>query len=162
MTSVSILARLLGRVFPACAKPGERGLPTLARFEAAQLIRPTTPNSALAAPAGFAPAPYIATPAYAIPPARLYQALLAVAAARPRTFPLAADPAGLRAQWVVRSRVLNFPDIVSAQVLPEPGPASRLVLYSRSMYGYSDLGANRRRLRSWLAAIGETAERSPR
>ncbi len=105
--------------------------------------------------------PDIATPVYATPPACLYQVLIAAAAAQPRTFPLAADPAGLRARWVVRSRVLNFPDIVSAQVLPGPGEASCLVLYSRSVYGYSDLGANRRRLRSWLAALGEVVERLP-
>lgn len=62
----------------------------------------------------------------------------------------------------MRSPVLNFPDIVSAQVLPGPGRASRIVLYSRSLYGYSDLGANRRRLRSWLAAIDATVGRFPR
>jgi uncharacterized protein (DUF1499 family) len=30
---------------------------------------------------------------------------------------------------------------------------STLVLYSRSVYGYSDLGVNRKRLDIWLAAV---------
>ena len=49
--------------------------------------------------------------------------------------------------------MFNFPDLITAQV-GEAGPdASTLVLYSRSVYGYSDLGVNRRRLNAWLAAL---------
>jgi uncharacterized protein (DUF1499 family) len=54
--------------------------------------------------------------------------------------------------------VLNFPDVVSAQVLAGPAGGSLLVLYSRSVYGYSDFGANRGRLRAWLAAIDAAVE----
>jgi len=116
----------------------------------------------LAAPAGFTPQLDLVTPIYAVPPGRLYAVVLATAAAQPRTFLAAEDEAGLRAQWVVRSRVLNFPDLVAAQVLPGSAGGSLLVLYSRSVYGYSDFGANRRRLRSWLAAIGAGVERTSR
>ena len=54
--------------------------------------------------------------------------------------------------------------MVSSRRLAEVWPrrASPVVLYSRDVYGYSDLGANQRRPRSWLAAIGEPAERLPR
>jgi len=61
--------------------------------------------------------------------------------------------AQLQAHFVARSALLNFPDLITAQVA-EAGPdASTLVLYSRSVYGYSDLGVNRKRLNTWLAAI---------
>ena len=61
---------------------------------------------------------------------------------------LAVDYAAERqVHWVVRSAVLNFPDLVTAQI------SSALVLYSRSVYGHSDLGVNRRRLDTWLAAL---------
>ena len=54
---------------------------------------------------------------------------------------------------MVRSAIWNFPDLVTAQVLAAPGGNSELVLYSRSVYGYSDLGVNRGRLRHWLGAL---------
>lgn len=145
-------AWLLGLLLPAGGMTGAHGLPPLAPFNAARIERPASPNTALAAPAGFVPAPDIVTPTYTVPPPRLFEILSAVAAAEPRTFPAADDSAHLRAQWVARSRWLNFPDVVAGQVLPAPG-GSHLVLYSRSVYGYSDFGANRRRLQAWLAAI---------
>jgi uncharacterized protein (DUF1499 family) len=54
---------------------------------------------------------------------------------------------------VVRSAVFNFPDLVTAQVAPDGENASTLILYSRSVYGRSDFGVNRKRLLSWLAAF---------
>ena len=54
---------------------------------------------------------------------------------------------------MVRSAVFNFPDLVTAQVAPAGAGAATLLLYSRSVYGYSDLGANRRRVAAWLAAL---------
>ncbi|MGA9866390.1 MAG: DUF1499 domain-containing protein [Acetobacteraceae bacterium] len=150
---MTVFAWLLGFLLPACGTSGTQGLPMPAPFDAARIERGTSPNTALAAPAGFAPPPDIVTPVYRVPPKRLYSAVRATAAAQPRTFLAAEDAATLQAQWVARSRLLNFPDLVAAQILPAAGDASRLVLYSRSVYGYSDLGANRRRLHSWLAAI---------
>jgi uncharacterized protein (DUF1499 family) len=42
-----------------------------------------------------------------------------------------------------------------AQVLAGPDAGSaRLVLWSRSVYGQSDLGVNRKRVAAWLAALG--------
>ncbi len=152
--TMTVFAWLLGFFLPACVATGASGLPPPAWIDVAHLERPASPNSALAAPAGFAPPPDLLTPAYAVPPARLYAVVREVAAAQPRTFLAFEDQAGLQAQFVVRSRRLNFPDLVVAQASANPEGGSRLVLYSRSVYGYSDMGANGRRLRSWLAAIG--------
>ena len=54
---------------------------------------------------------------------------------------------------MVRSAVFNFPDLVTAQTNDVGPDSSTLVLYSRSVYGYSDLGVNRQRLNAWLAAL---------
>ena len=76
-----------------------------------------------------------------------------MAAAQPRTFLAATYPAARQVHFVARSAWLNFPDLVTAQV-GDAGPGgSTLALYSRSVYGYSDLGVNRRRLNAWLAAL---------
>jgi uncharacterized protein (DUF1499 family) len=150
------LARLLGLLLPACGAPGAQGLPVPPPMDFALLARPASPNTALAAPAGFRLAPDVVTPTYRVPAPRLYAAIRAVAAAQPRTYQAAAYPDRLQADWVARSAVLNFPDMVTAQATPAGADGATLVLYSRSVYGYGDLGANRRRVESWLAALNRT------
>jgi uncharacterized protein (DUF1499 family) len=157
------LAWIVGLLLPACGAPGASGLPVPAPMDLTQLHRPDSPNTALAGPVGTARAPDIATPAYPVPAARLYQLVMDVALAQPRTFLASTDPAARQAHFVTRSAWLNFPDLVTAQV-GELGPdASALTLYSRSVYGYSDLGVNRQRLNAWLDAlqtkINRTGER---
>ncbi len=152
------IARLAGVVFPGCAREGADGVP-MPPADLTRLDRPSRPNTALAAPPGFLPAagpkPDLVTPPYPLSPAALIARLRAVAAAMPRTYALgntAAD-AG-RADWVVRSALMNYPDVVSAQALADDqGTGSRLILYSRSIYGHSDLGVNLKRARAWLAAL---------
>jgi hypothetical protein len=59
------------------------------------------------------------------------------------------------ATYVVRSRLMGFPDYVSLRLVPE-GEATRLHVFSRSAYGRSDLGVNTARVQRWLtAARGE-------
>jgi uncharacterized protein (DUF1499 family) len=149
------LAWLLGLFLPACGAIGAHGLPVPPPLDVAHISRPASPNTALAAPAGFQPAPDIVTPAYPLPATRLYADVRAVAALQPRTYLSAAYPDRLQADWVVRSAAFNFPDLVTAQVTPDGADAATLVLYSRSVYGYSDLGVNRRRVTAWLAALDQ-------
>jgi len=144
-------AWLLGFVLPACGFAGAQGLPAPTPLDLGHLHRPASPNTALAAPAGIASD--IVTPIYPAPPQRLYAEVIAMAADQPRTFVAAEFPAERQVHFVVRSALLNFPDLVTAQVSDAGSGASLLVLYSRSVYGYSDLGANRRRLSAWLAAL---------
>ena len=152
-------AWLIGLVFPACAATGAGGLPPPPPMEVARIERPATPNTALAGPAvpgkyaATSAAPDLVTPIYDLPAARLFAAVHAVAAAQPRTFLAAAYPDRLQDHWVVRSATFNFPDLVTVQVLAQGADASTLVLYSRSVYGRSDLGVNLRRLHTWLAAL---------
>jgi len=156
---------LLGLVLPACGAAGAHGLPVPPLMAITRIERPASPNTALAAPSGFRPPPDLVTPLYAVPPARLFAAVAAVAAKEPRTYPAVAYTAAMQADWVVRSAVWNFPDLVTAQVLAAPGGGSELVLYSRSVYGYGDFGVNRRRLQTWLRALKTTltlpGERQP-
>ncbi|MCW3475723.1 DUF1499 domain-containing protein [Limobrevibacterium gyesilva] len=144
-----LLPLLLGLLLPACSGHGAEGLPVPPPMDMTRIERPATPNTALAAPAGFTPAPDIATRRYDVPPARLYAAIRAVAAAQPRTFAHAAYDDRLQAHYVARSALLNFPDLIAVQVTPESG----LILWSRSVYGRSDFGVNRRRVATWLAAL---------
>jgi hypothetical protein len=147
------LAWLLGLFLPACGATGAQGLPVPPPMDMTHIERPASPNTALAAPEGFSPPPDLTTPVYPVPAARLFAAARALANAEPRTF-LAADyPDRLQAHYVVRSAVFNFPDLVTVQVTPDGTDTSRLVLYSRSVYGRSDLGVNRKRLDAWLVSL---------
>ena len=150
---------LLSLIMPACGAEGVRGLPVPVPMEITAIVRPASPNTALAGPSGFTPAPDIETPSYKVPPARLYAAIRAVAAAQERTSPAANYDERRQAHYVVRSAVLNFPDLVTVAVSgPTDGP-STLVLYSRSVYGHSDFGANRKRVEAWLAALSVALEK---
>jgi uncharacterized protein (DUF1499 family) len=147
------LAWIVAFLLPACGASGAGGLPMPALLDLSHIQRPASPNTALAAPAGTDPAPDIVTPVFAVPPSRLYDAVIAVAAGQPRTFVAAAYPAERQVHFVARSAVFNFPDLIAAQI-GEAGPATAtLVLYSRSVYGYSDLGVNRQRVSTLLAAL---------
>ena len=147
------LALLAGLFLPACAASGAQGLPQPAVVDFMQLERPASPNTALAAPEGFRAAPDIVTRPYPLAAPRLYAALQDLAAHQPRTYQAAAYPPQLQLHWVVRSAVFNFPDLMTAQIAPIGESASTLILYSRSVYGRSDLGVNRKRLHSWLEAL---------
>ncbi|MBC7433421.1 MAG: DUF1499 domain-containing protein, partial [Rubritepida sp.] len=63
----------------------------------------------------------------------------------------------LQSQWVERSALLNYPDIIVAEAVPGPQGGAGLFLYSRSLFGWSDLGVNRARVDRWLAALASAA-----
>ncbi len=140
---------LVGLVLPACGGEGAAGLPMPAQMDMAAIIRPASPNTALAAPPGFAPAPDIVTRRYVVPPERLAAALAQVAAGEARVFEQARFPAAGQTHWVARTKLMNYPDLIMAQVNAD----GTLILWSRSVYGWSDVGVNRARLEHWLVRL---------
>lgn len=55
--------------------------------------------------------------------------------------------------YLVRSRWVGFPDYVSVKVVPQPDGRMALAIWSRSRFGYSDLGVNRARVERWLSQL---------
>jgi uncharacterized protein (DUF1499 family) len=147
------IAWLIGLALPACGFPGADGLATPLPIDPAQIVRPASPNTALAAPPGFQPPPDIAVPPFKLPAERLFDVVRAFAASEPRTYQAALYSDRLQAHYVARSSVFNFPDLIMVQVTPAAAGTSFLFIYSRSVYGRSDLGVNRRRVEAWLAAL---------
>ncbi len=147
------LAWLLGLVLPACGFPAAEGLPTPPLMDVAHIARPATPNTSLAAPQGFGPPPDILTRPYAMSADGLFALVRQVAGEQPRTCQAAIYPDALQVHYVARSAVFNFPDLIMAQVQNDGPNRSGLIIYSRSVYGRSDLGVNGRRLRTWIAAL---------
>jgi len=61
--------------------------------------------------------------------------------------------------YVHRSMVFRFPDVVTVEIQPLSDTSSTLSIFSRSVYGYSDFGTNRRRAKDWLAGLRVAIER---
>jgi uncharacterized protein (DUF1499 family) len=127
------IAWLIGLVVPACGFPAADGLPTPPLTDMAQIVRPASPNTALAD--------------------RLFAVVQSVAASQTRTYQAAVYPGRLQAHYVARSAVFNFPDLITVQVTPDTPGTSFLIMYSRSVYGRSDFGVNHTRVETWLGAI---------
>jgi uncharacterized protein (DUF1499 family) len=144
---MSTLTLLAGR--------GTAGLPPAEPVEFAGLVLPPSPNSHLAAPAGATAERHETTPLLPVSPEAGWAALRMLGEAVPRCWKLAEWPDRRQAQWVVRSRLANFPDIVVGQIITLPG-GSGVFLYSRSLIGWSDFGVNRRRIAAWRARLDET------
>lgn len=145
------LALALGLMVAECGMFDEVAAPTPGDISA--IRRPTSPNTCVAAPAGFALVPDLPTRRYDVPPDRLFATVREVVASQPRTRELAVDTGRLRADYVVRSLVFRFPDIVLAQVLPVSERQSDLVLYSYSLKGHYDFGVNRGRVGGLLSGL---------
>lgn len=148
-----VLHLLVGLLLPACGYDGAAGLPVPGPMDMRAIARPATPNTALAAPAAFLPKPDIVTHGYAMTPDALFAAIERVALAQERTYEQVRFPERRQAHFVVRSRLMNFPDLVTVAVLDGGG----LVIWSRSVYGEGDLGVNHARVEAWLATLEASA-----
>jgi uncharacterized protein (DUF1499 family) len=147
------LAWLISLVLPACGFPGADGLPPPPLMDVVHIVRPSSPNTALAAPEGFTPPPDAITPHYKVSADRLFALAREVAAGQPRTFQAALYAEQRQVHYVARSAAFNFPDLIMVQVRQDGEDGSELIVYSRSVYGESDLGVNRKRVDAWLAAL---------
>ena len=119
-----------------------------------QLTLPRWPNHCLAAPAQWdGPVGQVTTAVYPVPLAKLREALVAVAAAEPRTNLLRLDKEALQAEFEQRSKVLGFRDVITVAFIAVDEEHAALALYSRARVGLYDLGVNRKRVERWLAAL---------
>ncbi len=132
---------------------GAAGLEEARPLEFASLVLPRSPNTCLAAPTWHPGFKHLETPVYPVSIGRLFEVLGQVAGQFARTYPRTSWPERHQAQWVERSALMNYPDIIVAEAVPAPDGGTGLFLYSHSLFGWSDLGANRARVDRWLAAL---------
>jgi uncharacterized protein (DUF1499 family) len=124
-----------------------------------QLTLPERPNYYLICPADYCNVkPGEVSPVFAVSAADLFQAWQQMLAKQPRITPLYTHPEQLQYGYVVRSWLFRFPDTVQVKFISLSKQTSSLALYSRSKYGYSDLGVNRRRLQSWLQQLQQLTQ----
>lgn len=86
-----------------------------------------------------------------VPPSEVATRLAALAEANNAQL-LEGSPDDGLVTYIVRSRIMGFPDVVSIALTPE-GAGTQVDLFSRSIYGYSDLGVNTARAQDWLQTM---------
>ena len=59
-------------------------------------------------------------------------------------------------QGLARSALFGFPDLIAARFVDVDGGRSGLAVYSRSVFGHSDLGVNRKRILAWMQELERT------
>lgn len=63
------------------------------------------------------------------------------------------DLAILQVDYVQRTKLLRFPDLITVRFIPLGEQRSTLAIYSRSVYGQGDMGVNRTRVLDWLTKL---------
>ena len=163
-----IVYALLALVLIAGAGALYQGMTAEAHLDPARAAAPSSPNWALAAPTGAdtAARPTMRTPVWRTDPAALLASLDAAALAEART-ELVEAPAGafgageaLAKTYLQRSATVGYPDYVSVRAVSAGAEGASLVMFSRSVYGYSDRGVNKARLERWIAALDKAHDRA--
>lgn len=133
---------------------GTAGLAPAELLDFNRLVLPDSPNFALLAPPGATTQKHVTQPLLPVSAETAWASLRMLGEAEPRCWKMAEWPDRRQVQWVVRSRLGNFPDLVNGQVVPLVG-GSGVFLYSRSLIGYYDFGVNSRRIAAWRARLEE-------
>ncbi|MEM1391110.1 MAG: DUF1499 domain-containing protein [Pseudomonadota bacterium] len=125
------------------------------------LTRPESPNTYLVAPDGLCDqaSPDGAPVEFDKSARGLFSTLAEMIAQERRWTEVIADPDQLRFKFVAKTTVMGFKDDVDIMIIePEADVGSgrntaTLAIYSRSRVGYSDMGANRKRVNKLLQAL---------
>jgi len=142
------LAAVVGRdgVWETVIGPGNR-----APVDFATLAVPDSPNRYLVCPVGQCARADAESPVYPVSAERLRRGWMTVLE---RHGAKLLSDAGGQIEAEGRTPWLRFPDLVTVKILPQGEGRSSAAVYSRSLYGYSDMGVNEARVRAWMAEVG--------
>jgi len=79
---------------------------------------------------------------------------------QPRTERVAGYPQEQFLTYAQRTKTLKMPDYISIKVIPLGEERSTVAVYSRSRYGYGDLGVNKARVIQWLESLSSFVEQN--
>lgn len=133
------------------------GLPFLGKItDFSTLKNRSSPNEYLIAPADFTSATvYEEPPIFHTTSQELNRIVKDTILQQPRVTFLYEDTSSDRLLFVQRTKIFQFPDVITIQIIPLGGNRVTLAAYSASVYGYGDLGVNKARLKKWFADISD-------
>ena len=119
------------------------------------LTRPPKPNTCLAAPKDLCENAKADChpPALSQPAADAFASVVACVHQEKSWGKLVSDSDGLRLRFVATTGIMRFKDDVDIQLIAKTDSETDIAIYSRSRVGYSDLGANRKRVEKLLTAL---------
>ncbi len=137
---------------PACSRVFPVG--QVERLDFAELALGGAPNQYLVCgPADCKSAtPHRESPVFGVSAAVLRSAWGEAIDASPRT-KLLLSVGDIQQTFVQRSAIFGFPDLVTVEFVRRGPAESTLLIYSRSLFGYSDFGVNRLRIDGWLEQL---------
>lgn len=120
----------------------------------ATLQRADTPNQYLTCPNNVCSA-YIddLPPVYAATVAEVRSAWEALMQREPRVTEMRRDLTGVQIDYVQRSRLFRFPDLITIRFIAIDAKRTTIAVYSRSIYGQGDMGVNKERIRGWVGKL---------
>ncbi len=119
------------------------------------LVLPKTPNTYLLAPNGYCETaiPNGAAPVFNGMPAKdLKVHFVRAIESEPRLVTLADEP--LAMEFRQKTPIFGWPDFITVEFIEVEEGGATFAIYSRSKYGKSDFGVNRKRIGHWLDLLG--------
>ncbi len=123
------------------------------------VARPATPNTYFVAPQAMVEAMVdLEAPVYAIPAAVMAKAFDDFVLTQPNAQNIAGSADALWLTYVQRTPKLKMPDYITVKFIDLEDGKSTLAIYSRSRYGYGDMGVNKARIDLWLQSLSSFEE----
>lgn len=97
-------------------------------------------------------------PLYEIPANKLRVEINKVVMRQPRISFIAEDKPTNRLEYVQRTLIFRFPDVITWKVIPINDKESTFEVYSSSVYGAGDLGVNADRIKGWINELNKDVE----
>ena len=120
------------------------------------LSRTGKPNDYLVCPAELCPVtPDAEPPNFDIAPEKLLRAVLDLIPEK------IIGEEDFSFRYVARTKLMRYPDTVHVRILPLADNRASLAIYSRSLIGYSDMGANKTRIEALLAKLQASLASQP-
>jgi uncharacterized protein (DUF1499 family) len=120
----------------------------------ATLQRGPDPNQYLLCPKGMCTTQTDGeAPVFDVPIEQLQVAWDEMLVEQPRLQVLRREVTNVQIDYVQRTRLLRFPDLITVRFVPIDDAHSTLAIYSRSVWGKGDMGVNRIRVEEWLARL---------
>jgi len=115
-----------------------------------------SPNQYLVCPEDFCVAPInVASPVFAIPVASLKLQWDDMLMRQPQVTRLQALSTDRQETVIQRTDWMRYPDIITVEFIPLGTGQSSLAIYSRSIYGRQDFGANQDRIKLWISDLNK-------
>ena len=96
---------------------------------------------------------HMASPTYDLSVEELRERWMTMIASQPRIETRKADEEAMQYEFIQRTKIMRFPDIITVRFISLEQRRSTLAVYSRSRYGRRDFGVNKGRVCAWLEAL---------